>query len=113
MSTGSLGLIASSGKASGLFFLEMAVGVILPMFLLSSQGIQKSESGILFAQFLVIGGIVLNRFNVLFFAQGGEGFSYMPTLWEVAVTIGLISLGIFLYRFAIVTWPALTHAEAD
>ena len=45
--------------------------------------------------------------------QAGQGGGYFPTFVEFAVTIGIISLAIFLYRFAVFTWPSLTHAEAD
>jgi Ni/Fe-hydrogenase subunit HybB-like protein len=110
---GNIGLIFSSGTASLLFLVEVVVGGVLPMLLLFMRGEQSSESGLLGAQFLVIGGVVLNRFNVSFFAQGGGGASYFPTWIELAVTVGLVSLAIFLYRFAVITWPILSHAEAD
>jgi Ni/Fe-hydrogenase subunit HybB-like protein len=109
---GNIGLIFSSGKASLLFLIEIVLGAVLPMLLLLKGG-SASENSIMGAQFLVIGGVILNRFNVVLFSQGGGGSSYFPTWIEFAVTLGLISLGIFLYRFAVVTWPILTHAEAD
>jgi len=109
---GNIGLIFSSGTASLLFLVEIGAGVLLPMLLLLRGG-SASENSILGAQLLVLGGIILNRFNVAFLSQGGGAASYFPTWIEIAVTLGLISLGIFLFRFAVVTWPILTHAEAD
>lgn len=110
---GNIGLIFSSGMASLLFLVEVVVGVALPMVLLFTRSEGSSESSLVGAQFLVIGGVILNRFNVAFFAQGGGGGAYFPTWIELAVTAGLVSLAIVLYRFAVITWPILSHAEAE
>jgi len=110
---GNIGLIFSSGTASLLFLIEIVAGAVLPMVLLFASKEGSSESSLLGAQFLVIGGVILNRFNVAYFSQGDGVTCYYPTWIEIAVTVGLISLGIFLYRFAVITWPILSHAEAD
>jgi len=109
---GNLGLILSSGKESVLFLVEVGLFAVLPMLLLFLPSVQQSEDNTLACQFLVITGIIVNRFNVSLLSQGG-GASYFPTWIEFAVTLGIIALGIFLYRFAVVTWPILTHRAAD
>jgi Ni/Fe-hydrogenase subunit HybB-like protein len=101
------------GEGSGMFLLEFVGGAILPMLLLFGMSSGKSLGGLIGAHGLVIAGVILNRFNVLFYSQGDGVVSYWPTLWEIAVTLGIISLGIFLYRFAVVTWPILSHAEPE
>lgn len=110
---GNIGLIFSSGKLSVLFLVEVGLLAALPMLLLFMPNIQKSENAILGCQLMVIAGVIFNRFNVSLLAQGGVDASYFPTWIEFAVTLGIISLGIFLYRFAVVTWPILTHGTAD
>ncbi len=110
---GSLGLILTGGKASVLFIIEIVLFTIMPMLLLFLPTVRQSVDNILACQIAVITGIILNRFSVVLLTQAGQGGSYFPTFVEFAVTVGIISLAIFLYRFAVVTWPMLTHAEAD
>lgn len=109
---GNLGLLGSSGKASALFLLETLAFGVLPMLLLFSPGVRKSVDGILWSQVLVIAGVVLNRFNVAFFAQGGGAASYFPKWTEFALSVGLVSLGVLAYRWAVINLPIMTHEKA-
>jgi Ni/Fe-hydrogenase subunit HybB-like protein len=109
---GTLGLIFSSGKASTLFLVEIVGGAVLPMLLLFSPGVRRSVDAILWSQALVIAGVVMNRFNVAFFTQAGSGGSYFPAWSEFALSIGLVSLAVFLYRWAVIKLPVMTQGEA-
>lgn len=110
---GNLGLIASSGKASALFLVEVVGLGIVPMVLLFSPGVRKSVSGILWSQVLVIAGVIMNRFNVAFLTQStGATGGYFPAWTEIALSIGLVSLAVFAYRAAVVYLPIMSHEEA-
>jgi Ni/Fe-hydrogenase subunit HybB-like protein len=109
---GNLGLIFSSGKASTLFAIEVFGLGILPMLLLFSPGVRKSVDAILWSQVLVIAGVLMNRFNVNFLAQSNGPGSYFPSLGEFALSIGLVSLAVFLYRWAVIALPIMSHEEA-
>ena len=109
---GNLGLIFSSGKASLLFAIEVVGLGVLPMLLLFSPGVRKSVDGILWSQILVIAGVLMNRFNVNFLAQSGGTGSYFPSLGEFALSIGLVALAVFLYRWAVIALPIMSHEEA-
>jgi len=109
---GNLGLIFSSGNASLLFAIEVVGLGVLPMLLLFSPGVRKSVDGILWSQVLVIAGVLMNRFNVNFLAQSAGPGSYFPSLGEFALSIGLVSLAVFLYRWAVIALPIMSHEEA-
>jgi Ni/Fe-hydrogenase subunit HybB-like protein len=109
---GALPAMFSSGKASLFFFLEMLVGVIVPMVLYSMKSVKESVNGLLLASSCVMAGTVLNRFNVNFFAQAGERTSYFPSIIEILVTVGLVSFMILLYRLA-VTYLPVFHEEGS
>jgi Ni/Fe-hydrogenase subunit HybB-like protein len=109
---GNLGLILTSGKASTLFLIEVVGLGLLPMLLLFSPGVRKSVDGILWSQVLVISGVVMNRFNVSFLTQSGRGGSYFPAWTEFAMSIGLVALGVFVYRWAVLNLPIMSHEEA-
>jgi Ni/Fe-hydrogenase subunit HybB-like protein len=109
---GNLGLIFSSGKASTLFLIEVVGLGVLPMLLLLSPGVRRSVDGILWSQVLVIGGVLMNRFDVNFLAQSNGPGSYFPAWSEFALSIGLVALAVFLYRWAVVRLPIMTGEEA-
>jgi Ni/Fe-hydrogenase subunit HybB-like protein len=109
---GNLGLIFTSGKAGTLFLIEVVGLGVLPMLLLFSPGVRKSVDGILWSQVLVIAGVIMNRFNVAFLTQSGSGGSYFPALTEFAMSIGLVALGVFVYRWAVLNLPIISHGQA-
>jgi Ni/Fe-hydrogenase subunit HybB-like protein len=109
---GNLGLIFSSGKPSVLFLIEVVGLGVLPMLLLFTPGVRKSVDNILSCQILVILGVLMNRFNVNFLAQSAGPGSYFPSLGEFALSIGLVSLAVFLYRWAVIALPIMSHEEA-
>jgi Ni/Fe-hydrogenase subunit HybB-like protein len=102
---GALSLVFTSGKASLLFNIEMLIGVIVPILLYLSKSVRESANGLLLAASCVIVGTIMNRFNINFFAQAGPRTSYFPSLWEILVTIGLVSLMVLLYRLAVTYLP--------
>jgi Ni/Fe-hydrogenase subunit HybB-like protein len=98
-----------------LFLLEIGLGVLLPMVMLFmlSQGEKRDENSILFAQSLVIGGVILNRLNIVYLSQKVAGVSYTPSWMEFALTAGLIAIILVIYRAAVLYLPIMKHAELD
>jgi Ni/Fe-hydrogenase subunit HybB-like protein len=98
-------LLFAGTKASFFWSVEMIVGVIVPIVLYSMKSVRESENGLLVTSGLVLFGVVLNRFDVNFFAQAGTDTLYFPSVWEMLVTIGLISAIILAYRLAVMHLP--------
>jgi len=90
--------------ASNMYLLEMGLGVILPVLLLANQNVRTSMKGISSANWLVIIGVLVNRMNVSVFSMQeyttAKGASYFPSAIEFLVTLGIFSLGIFLFKMA-------------
>lgn len=110
---GVLPLAFDGSIASRLYLTELGLGFAAPMVLLAIRGIRESVFGVLGSSVLVICGVVMNRFNTNFFAQLGNGVSYFPSSKELGITLGLIALGVFLYRLAVVFLPIFHEAEAE
>jgi len=109
--SGELALLIPTDLPSGLFWLELVVGAAVPIVLFSRRSIRESQKGLLIGAAFVIGGVVLNRFNVSLLAQshlGGQG--YLPSLGELAISFGIISAGILAFAF-IATFFPLFEAE--
>ncbi len=110
---GAVDRIFAGDMASVIFLVEMVLFTIMPMLLLFLPSVQQSVDNVMACQMAVVTGVIVNRFAVALLTQGAGGQGYFPSWIEFAVTLGLISLGIFLYRFAVVTWPILSHAKAE
>ncbi|GAB6886909.1 Ni/Fe-hydrogenase cytochrome b subunit [Desulfothermus okinawensis JCM 13304] len=110
---GKLHFIFQGTGASLLFLIEMVLCVLVPMIFLSSKTIQGSVPSLLLFHSLVIFGVILNRFDVVFLTEAnmGKGF-YFPSWQEIAITLGLISIGLFLYKL-IVTYLPIFDSPSD
>ncbi len=83
------------------FWLEILLGAVLPIILLSAAGLRCKLGNLGAAAVFVVGGVVLNRLNVAIFGMMDyAGPVYMPTVPEVSVTISLVSLGVAGFALA-------------
>ncbi len=101
---------AFNGSLPGnMYLLEIALGIILPLLLLTNRRFRTEPRAILGVNILVITGVLLNRLNVCLFAMQGystaQGAGYFPSLMEFLLTLGIIAFGIFLYKMAALYLP--------
>jgi Ni/Fe-hydrogenase subunit HybB-like protein len=114
-----------SGSVESLAFAgELALGVLVPMAILSSARLRRSAAALGSASLLIVLGVAANRFNVfiLAFKPQTTSSAYVPAIGEIALTVGLIAALVVLYRL-LVTWlpviaqpvcPGVKHVgEAD
>ena len=123
---GELGLLFTSGIMSMLFWAEILIGVVTPIVLFSIKKNRTSPNGLLIGAIIVIVGMILNRFNVSWFAVKHPdplfylptfmgNVKYFPTLPEVAVSIGIFSAGIMAFGLLAKYFPVFEaeyHHEA-
>jgi Ni/Fe-hydrogenase subunit HybB-like protein len=99
-----VGLAFNGSLAGNMYLLEMLVGVIIPVALLANRKYRRNRRAIFSVNLLVIIGVLLNRLNVCIFSMQdyavSQGVSYFPSIMEFLVTLGVISLGVFLFKMA-------------
>lgn len=90
-----------------LLYLELFGTVALPAALLGFYPeVRRSPAGLLWCAGLAASGVVLNRFNVTMTAFSAyRDFSYFPSIAEIAVTVGLVALGILIFDLGARTLP--------
>ena len=66
---GELDLLFSSGIYSLLFWTEIIIGVVIPIILFAFKQVRFSRVASMFGAFLIMGGVILNRFDVTWFAH--------------------------------------------
>src|SRR5262249_12947002 len=89
---------AFSGTQGALFAVELLVGGILPLILLSSAAL-RARPGVLFlGALLTAGGVIFNRTNVVLLGMHLKGpmpqvapHGYSPSVFEWGISIGLIA----------------------
>ena len=96
-----------------LFLVEVGLGMIVPIIMIFIKSVRESRGGLLAASSLIIMGLVLNRVNTLVISHApARTGSYIPTVWEVIFTLGLIFGAMFAFRLAAKYLPLFSEQKA-
>ncbi len=109
---GDLQYLFTGGLMSVLFWAEILLGAVLPILLFSFSKVRRSPRGLLIGALAVLLGMILNRFNVSWFAVTHPNpvtympafmsqVTYFPSIPEVALSIGIFSAGILAFGLAV------------
>ena len=107
--TGNIRLLLANGAPAVLFIIEIIGGVLVPILFFADPKTRNDQDGITWAAFFTMGGLILNRMNASLIFM--EGALYFPSLWELAVSIGLTCLGIIMYDAAVRILPILPETK--
>lgn len=109
---GEMGLVFTSYPYNILWWAEIIIGVIAPIILFSMPRIRQSGRAIFWTAILVVLGLVLNRFDVSWFALAARsGFTYFPHWMEIAISAGLIADALLVIQLANRLLPIVHHEE--
>lgn len=82
-----------------LFYLEIILGTILPIILLSKAERREDKKWLYYISILVISGLLLNRLNVSITGlAASSGVNYFPSFDEISITMMLVVMAIFTFR---------------
>ena len=106
-------LLAEGSVQSICFIVEMVFGLILPFVMLLSARVRNTPRLLFTAALLIVLGVAFNRINVFLVAYQPPYAvtSYFPSIFEIAVTVGLISTLMLLYRLIATYLPVISHPE--
>jgi len=90
-------LLVATPQATA-FWIEIVVGLLLPLAVLLTPEWLATGRGLFWAALLVVIGLVINRINVAVTGiSGGYWPTYYPRWMEVAISVGIVSVGILAY----------------
>lgn len=92
------------------WLIEMLGFVLLPAFLYAKGSRDGNVKLCRYTSILVIAGIVLNRFNVSMIAfnwQLPSEVRYFPSIWEICISIFVVTMIVTVYRFIVYHMPVL------
>ncbi len=98
---GMLGALIRPSYEMYLFWVEILLGLALPLVLLSRRSIRQSAGGLYLSSVLVVLGFITNRLNVSITGlETSAGLHYVPKWTEVAITGAIIAAGFALFGLA-------------
>jgi Ni/Fe-hydrogenase subunit HybB-like protein len=102
----------SADWTTACFLIEMLGCVLLPFVMLLSEKVRRSPLLLFITSLLIVLGIVFNRVNVFVIGYRSVHYPdhiYIPSIGEIAVTVGLFSFLIFLFRVIVTYFPVLAY----
>lgn len=85
-----------------MFLLEIVVGVLLPVLLLSLRKVRQNPRGLVLGAFLAVLGFVINRLNVSVTGmERAAGVHYMPSVMEVTVSVAFVGMAMAAFALAV------------
>lgn len=110
---GELNLLFEGGTYTVLFWTEVIVGAVIPITLFAFKQVRDSRHISLFGAFLIMGGTILNRFDVTWFAMKPvSGQFYTPHWMEIAILIGVVAGVVMVYSLIARFFPVYEETVA-
>jgi formate dehydrogenase iron-sulfur subunit len=104
--------ITFSGQAIS-WWLEIIIGVIIPFILFVQPKTIKNKKNMLWASTLIIIGLVWNRINLAIVGTIVEGWEpYYPMWTEIFISVGVVSIGLIVFKWAVKNLPIYEHTTA-
>jgi len=113
----------NSGLMSILFWTEIIVGSVIPLIMFALKRIRQSPNGLLIGSIVLLVGMILNRFDVSWFAVRhpdpltyiptfmASNAHYIPSLPEISISVGIFSAGILAFGLAARYLPLFEDEE--
>jgi Ni/Fe-hydrogenase subunit HybB-like protein len=102
--------LSEFNTASVMFMIEVLFGVVIPLRMFLSRNVLNSPTLLFTASTLVIFGVLINRMNnfIVAYTPPYADYSYFPSVGEISVTLGFVSLIVLLYRFLAMKLPVIS-----
>jgi Ni/Fe-hydrogenase subunit HybB-like protein len=109
---GVLAGIRHPGYEGTMLFLEIGLGVLLPILLLAIPRIRARQAGMVTGAFLAVLGFIMHRLNVSVTGmERAAGVAYFPSWMEIAISLALVAAGFALFSLAVRYLPIFSEAE--
>ena len=97
-----------------LFYLEIILGTILPIYVLSFRKFREDKKWLYIISIFVISGLILNRLNVSITGlAASSGVNYFPSFDEISITMMLVVLALFAFRLIAKYFPLFVNEESE
>jgi len=94
-------IIFNGSWQSAVFLIEILLSVLVPVILLGSRRMRYSQRALWIACTAASVGVVLNRANVAGIMLNTPGPVYVPTIYEIFISIGIVAAAALVFFFCI------------
>jgi Ni/Fe-hydrogenase subunit HybB-like protein len=99
---GELSALFAFDRMSGLMWIELGFGAILPAALLLLPSVRERKSSIYVGAGLILLGVFANRFNATLFGQSSpSAATYAPNIIEWLTTMGIVAAAALAWYFGV------------
>jgi len=114
VSNGKLIYLSILSTETYLFYLEIIVGTIIPISLLSQKKFREDKKWLYLISISVISGLILNRLNVSVTGlAASSGVNYFPSFDEISITLMLVVLAVFAFRLIVKNFPVFVDEKEN
>ncbi len=114
INTGKLIYLTIPSIETYLFYLEILLGTIVPIYLLSYRKYREDKKWLYIISICVISGLILNRLNVSITGlAASSGVNYFPSFDEISITMMLVVLAISAFRLIAKNFPVFVSEESE
>ncbi len=107
-----LPLLFQPAPETYLYWLEVSIGILIPMVLFSIRKVRENQTGLFLGSAMIIVGFILNRMNISITGmEGWAGASYFPSWMEIAITLSIVTVGFIAFAYAAKYLPIFKHGE--
>lgn len=99
---------------TSLFYLEIILGTIVPIVLLSNKKLREDKKWLYIISICVICGLILNRLNVSITGLvASSGINYFPSFDEISITMMLVVLAIYAFKLMAKNFPVFINEVSE
>jgi Ni/Fe-hydrogenase subunit HybB-like protein len=114
VNNGKLHYLIIPSMETSLFYLEIILGTIVPIVLLSNKKFREDKKWLYIISIFVICGLILNRLNVSITGLvASSGINYFPSFDEISITMMLVVLAIFTFKLMAKNFPVFENEESE
>ncbi|MBU0692505.1 Ni/Fe-hydrogenase cytochrome b subunit [bacterium] len=96
------------------WWLEISIGIVIPLLLYLTPESRDSRRGLMWSSVFVIVGLIWHRLNVSVIGIKVQAWeTYYPFWAEIFISVGIVSIGICAYRWAMLNLPICEHNSAE
>src|SRR5574338_270308 len=109
-----LGYLIIPSMETSLFYLEIVIGTITPIYLLSYKKFREDKKWLYVISVCVISGLILNRLNVSITGLvASSGANYFPSFDEISITMMLVVIAMFVFRLIAKNFSVFINEESE
>ncbi|MCU0242422.1 MAG: Ni/Fe-hydrogenase cytochrome b subunit [Vicinamibacteria bacterium] len=111
---GVLGNLLHPGYEETMFFVEFALGVIIPVALLARYAARINKNLLTMGALSAVLGFIMNRLNVSITGmERAAGVRYIPSWMELVVSLGLVAIGFAVFTLAVNYLPVFADPHKE